>query len=204
MTEREKLMDQFPAKKRTALNAGIVIFWLFFIFLWGWNPFDGFRRTWWFDDLGHILYGFCGGLTFLYFKIRYSARGAFLFVGKKMLILDTIFYVMGSGATWELGEFLWDAYIRPEYFSYLDTAQHGLADTMLDLFHELWSVIIALFVWRLARMLYAALWPDEAVREDREYTADQIFEASAHLRELRRAHWKEIKMRFKNRIRHRL
>ncbi len=196
-------MNEFPSKKQTALNAGIIIFWFLIIILWGWNPLDGYRRWWWFDDLGHMLYGFFGAWTFLYFKIHYSARGAFLFVGKKMLVLDTIFYVMGSGAIWELHEFMWDVFLRPGYFPYLDTAQHGLADTMLDLFHELWTATAALLIWHFGRWFYAVLWPEQAALEDRDYTADRIFEASVHLRELRRSHWKEIKTQFKNRLRQR-
>lgn len=183
---------------RTHLNILIGTLASFFIFIWGpWHWIIYSNPIWWFDDLGHILYGFFGGLLVLYIKVNYTARGAFLFVGKKSLMFDTAIYVMAGGAFWELSEFIWDLYLQPSYFPYLNTAQYGLVDTMFDLLNTFWSVLFAIISWQIWRKVYSAFWPDEAEEEELQEIAETIQDASKEVFAIRRMHMKTIRNKFR-------
>lgn len=190
----------FPKRNhRTTLNSVIVILVVAFFFLWGpWNwVFDDSKTL--FDDVGHIVYGLGGGFLVLYLKINYTARGAFLFVGKKALMVDTVMYVMAGAAFWELAEFLWDA-LQPVYFPTLFKAQYNLNDTMIDMFNAFWAVLLALALWRLWRWVYAKYWPNDAEQEEFYEIQDALEHARNHIIRMRRIHMKSLREKVKKRI----
>ena len=186
------------------VNTLLICFWGLFAYSsggwWGgWAPpWVGYHRWWWYDDVGHSLYGFVGGFTLLHFIINYTARGAFLFVGRGMVTIIVLAMVLAGAGLFELYEFIWDEFLKPpERFR----GQNGLRDTMIDVWNALWAVAFLLFLWHMGRSLYRRIWPVYAEKEERSQTADDILEASERIRELRRRHWKEVRDKFRRKIR---
>lgn len=168
---------------------GIHIF-LFNPWQWQWND-----QVHGLDKFAHGSFWFFTGLLIIFLKINYSAGGAYKFARVRSLIVDVMVYAIAGAAAFELFEYFgWDNYLQPTYFPYLSLAQNGdLKDTMFDI---LWSVIgaeLALHAWYLSRVVYRKLWPEQARLEQRESVAMYLIERSEELRELRRAHWHEVR-----------
>lgn len=185
-------------------NTLLICFWALFTYSFGgwWGgwapPWIGYHRWWWYDDLGHSLYGLMGGITALHIILNYTARGAFLFVGRILVSLVIFSMVMAGAGLFELYEFMWDDYLKPPDRL---KGQDGLRDTMIDMWNAFWAAALSLLFWHAGRLLYRIFWPRRSDAEERNKIANDILAASERIRELRRSHWHEVRDRFRERVR---
>ncbi|MBI2056614.1 MAG: hypothetical protein HYT37_04555 [Candidatus Sungbacteria bacterium] len=178
-------------------TAFFIIYWLahFYIWaVWGWEDTAKlFTAPWWFDETGHALAGVMGSYTILYYTQNYIAQGIFRIMGKfflAVIIIACVSLVFGVG--WEGGELAWDAWIQPNYFSWLGKAQADSADTTIDILVTTVFSILAMACYGLYNIVYKKLYPNEDEQLNIEYLKHLIHYVSREVVKRRRSHLKQI------------
>jgi len=205
-------MDRFLFQNRhIAVALASLSFWIAFAFLWGvwgWNDAKIGSKWWYFDLLGHGLFGFIGGLnamfvvrTFGIEKIRwhrliaggYGHQGSWAF---------TIIIVFAIG--WEGWESLHD-YIHRGETGHIPAQSSGL-DTSADLIITLACNIPAtLLYFKIAeyfRSNYADIGLQEALLESEAHEAMFAEHYREQNKEVRRCIRKKYKGRLRRFFRH--
>ena len=150
--------------------------------IWGFWQLGGityeiFSSAWWFDEIGHALFGAFLAITFLFFHQNYSSAFPPLLraLGERHLIRDILGEVALGAILWEVAELLKDLYSQQNYSSWIVMAQLNSVDTTLDILSAVLFAILALLAYEAAKKLYHRLLHGD---ESREEAADalEIFE----------------------------
>ena len=156
--------------KRPA-NIRIFVFAVLFAYIWGiqnWSESALFSDRWWFDALGHFVFGVGLSFTLLYW-IRVYAPDSYILSGKlniaRQIIEDVTFI---EAIFWEGFEMLWDLQIQPNYASWLARAQNSSADTTSDIIITSLGAVFAMFLWWCWRKYHEKRWPSETEKESIE------------------------------------
>jgi len=152
-------------KHRAAMIIGLVIFWLVYAYIWaiwGWNDSTLFSRWWYFDTLGHAIFGVGATITLL-FLFRNSVHAWFFFGGNIMLTVATVSTVAFAGVFWEFIEAAWDVYHHgvPDHIR----AQNSALDTSLDILSSTLTSFITVLIYILYSKWYWRRNPNEQVEE---------------------------------------
>ena len=180
------------------------------LFFWGLRPESLFQKpqylfdnSWWLDLLGHFFIFLIIGFIAIY-ESRFVLQSTFRRT-------RTIFFEgLGWGAGFEIAEFGFDNLIHPlisnflaSFGWWLDTAQKGLSDTMLDLIADGGGVLAALLLWGLWRMIYAFLFPTDSRKEYLAERAELVAHYRAAAKKLEREHHQEIRQELRNKLKKR-
>ena len=197
------IMRRFIRELLHPRNAFLFISWVLFtvIWFWGWNDDAIFDSGWWFDAVGHALFGFLGALTFFYLFRRYAVRGIFNIAGDFFLALIIVSVVTCFGVLWEAVELGYDLAIQPSFADWLVKAQKNSVDTTIDILENIGFSILAMLAAATYRALYRRRYPDESEQEEIEEMRAKIEHFSRELRGRHRKHLFYFRSHLKNLIR---
>lgn len=131
--------------------AVVAPFWCWYYLMWGADEIWEHERVvwefwWWYDTVGHCVFGAALALTFIWFGMR--------------SVPWTVFWVMVIAFFWEYFEVAWDASIRATYFPWLGHAHAGSVDTIIDLST---AFVFSFIAAALCRCIMIVLLPGTAV-----------------------------------------
>ena len=157
-------LKTFFREFRRPSNIRIFALAVLFYYIWGmqnWSDSQLLSGGWWFDALGHFIFGV--GLSFiLLYWIRFYAPESYILSGKlniaRQIIEDVAFI---EAIFWEGFELLWDLKIQPNYATWLVRAQNSSADTTSDILVTALGAMFAMFLWWCWRKYHELRWPDE-------------------------------------------
>ena len=167
---------------RSTTVFALMIFWSLFAALWGFWQLGGityeiFSSAWWFDEIGHAIFGAVLAISLLLFHQNYSPTYPPLLraLGERHLMRDILGEVALGAMLWEAAELLKDLYSQQNYSSWIAKAQLNSVDTTLDIISAMLFAVLALFAYEAAKKLYHRLLHGD---ESREEAADalEIFE----------------------------
>ncbi len=173
-----------------------IVFWLSFAYIWlviGWKDTNKlFTPHWWFDEVGHALFGTMGSCTLLFLFQNYAAKGVFRITGRFFLALVIIAIISLLGVLWELVEFIWDMWLQPEHFDWLGKAQSDSIDTMIDILVNASFSTLVMGIYGIYNMLYTKIYPDESALFQIEELTGEIKAISHAIGQHRREHLRHI------------
>lgn len=182
--------------KKVSTLALLVAFWIAFVFAWGiwyWKDAVLFSSVWWFDTVGHVVFGFFGAFTLLYLFRTYAAKGAFVFVGRTFLSILIVAIIAITGVFWEVLELWWDYHLQPDYFDWLAKAQKNSADTTIDILVDTIAAALAMLMYGLYSRLYERYFPDGYAKDEIEEMRIKIEHFSKEIHSKRKEHFRQIK-----------
>jgi len=194
-----KLRTFFREFKRPS-NIRIFSCAVLFTYVWGahnWGDSELFSNGWWFDALGHFIFGV--GLSFvMLYWIKLYAPESYILSGKLNIARQIIEDVTIIEAIfWEGFEMLWDLQIQPNYASWLAQAQKGSADTTSDIIVTALGATFAMFLWRCWRKYHEKRWPSEAEKESIESAKAKSRALAKEILATRKGHRRQIFNEFK-------
>lgn len=174
-------------------NLAFISFWLLFLFTWGylWQDAELFGKAWWFDVLGHTVFGFFGAFTLLYLLRVYAIKGIFVFAGRFFLSIFIISIITILGVFWEVGELLWDLKLQPDYFNWIAKAQKNSVDTTVDILTNTGFAFFAMLLYGLYNKWYEKYYPNEYEKEEVIEMQAKIARFSKDIRKRRKKYFKE-------------
>ncbi|MCH7882854.1 hypothetical protein IIA95_00315 [Patescibacteria group bacterium] len=174
-------------------NLAFIIFWLLFLFIWGYLWQDGqlFGKAWWFDTLGHAVFGFFGAFTLLYLLRVYAIKGIFVFAGRVFLSVFIIAIITILGVFWEAGELFWDLTLQLDYFNWIAKAQKDSIDTTADILTNTGFAFFAMLFYGLYNKWYEKYYPNEYEKEEITKMKTKIARFSKDIRKQRRRYFKK-------------
>lgn len=166
---------------RSAAVFTLMVFWSLFAAIWGfWSmdrtAFDIFSSAWWFDEIGHMLFGAFLVFSLLIFHQNYSTVYSPLIkaLGEKHLMRDILGEVALGAILWEAAELAKDFYSRKNYSAWIMRAQLNSVDTVLDIISAVIFAILALLTYEAARKFYHYLRLHDESDEIREETDNAL------------------------------
>ncbi|OGF74786.1 hypothetical protein A3E06_00250 [Candidatus Giovannonibacteria bacterium RIFCSPHIGHO2_12_FULL_44_42] len=194
-----KLRSLFREFKRPS-NIRILACAVLFAYVWGahnWGDPALFSNGWWFDVLGHFIFGV--GLSFvMLYWIKLYAPESYILSGKLNIARQIIEDVTIIEAIfWEGFEMLWDLQIQPNYASWLARAQNSSADTTSDIIITSLGAIFAMFLWWCWRKYHEKRWPNDTEKESIESAKAKSRALAKEILATRKSHRKQIYNEFK-------
>jgi len=179
-----------------------LIYWLSFAFIWGyygWNDFLLFDPSWWFDSLGHLIYGVTGSIFVVSTIKRNSYKSDARFYGlngRKFWHYTgwALLCVISAGIAWEALELIYDLTIQPNFESWLWKAQRGQIDTMSDLILNTLGAILGIISYRFyEKIIYKKSAVASAEIAEIEEMAHEMMSLYAEIKAKKREHLKHMK-----------
>lgn len=163
---------------RSAVIFALMIFWSLFAAVWGFWQVGGvtdtiFSSTWWFDEIGHMIFGALLVISLLFLHQNYSSAHPPLLraLGEGHLMRDILGEVALGAVLWEAAELLHDFYLTSNYSTWIVRAQLNSVDTTLDIISALLFAVLMFFVYEAAKKLYHRMRHGD---ESREEAADAL------------------------------
>ncbi|KKT40561.1 MAG: hypothetical protein UW28_C0022G0006 [Parcubacteria group bacterium GW2011_GWA2_44_13] len=159
---------------------------------WGWVNAELWGSDWWFDTLGHAIFGFGWAFALLYWAKKYL-NWIYIQLHKFLLAIVIIAMVTWIETQfWEGIEFLWDKWAQPNFFLHLATAQKGNLDTTLDILFTSYAAAIAMIFWGAYRKFFAWKWPNEALKEAHEEIIERSKLSAEEIQSIQTEHKKLV------------
>ena len=172
--------------------------------VWGWGDSELYESGWWFDNYGHILFGFGWGFIIIYW-IRKYAPATYIVANKFFLALVAIAVVtLLEVIIWEGLELLWDLKLQPDFANWLAKAQKGSADTTIDIIMTALGAIVAMLFWGGYRKFYEWKWPNDAQKEAIEEAREKAKIYALEITQMGREHRKQIMQEFRRSLKKKL
>lgn len=186
----KKYADPHLTLFRSIVIFTLIIFWSLFAAIWGFWKVGGvayeiFGPAWWFDEVGHALFGAILTVSLLILHQTYSAIYPPLLraLGEGHLMRDIVGEVALGAVLWEAAELLHDLYVQISYSAWIARAQLNSVDTTLDIISAVLFAFLTLLAYEAAKKIYHRLRSGES----KEETVDAIkileyFTKRAHIR----------------------
>ena len=172
--------------------------------IWGWEGSELYESGWWFDALGHAVFGFSWAFIMLYWLKRYFPE-TYIVTRKIVIAIVIPLVVLAVGAiVWEGLERLWDEKIQPNYFPWLAKAQKGDVDTTLDNIFTWLAANTAMLCWWGWRKFHEWKWPNDAQQEAIEEEKEKARLHAAEIMQMGREHRKQIMQEFRRSLKKKL
>ncbi|MBI4119663.1 MAG: hypothetical protein HY456_02345 [Parcubacteria group bacterium] len=181
-------------QKLKPVNSVVALSLVIFTFIWGWQGWravETFGPAWWFDEIGHAIFGL--GYTFaVLYWIRTYAPAAYYTAPKWFISVTTNAIMTMAGVIWEAIELLWDLWLQPNFAAWLAKAQKDSVDTTIDILVTAVFSTLALIARHVFLKWYESRYPNEALKEAIKRAEEQGRQLGKEVQPMRREHRKRI------------